>query len=77
MAGFTHSFPELGVSDLRKALDYYTGPIGFELDWQAGAHTASVSNGDISVFLRSIESGGLGPSRTILNIENADVVYST
>ncbi|MCP5075604.1 MAG: hypothetical protein GY947_20230 [Rhodobacteraceae bacterium] len=77
MHGITHCFPEVGIGDLGKALDYYTEVMGFELSWRAGDEIAVIRDGSVSMFLRSRKSGGLGPSRTILNVNNADRVFTT
>ena len=72
----THCFPEVGVSDLDKALEHYTARMGFVMHWRAGDEIAVVGDGTVSIFLRSSESGGIGPSRTILNVKDADSVYA-
>ncbi len=76
MHPFTHAFPVLAVSNLDTALAFYTERLGFQLDWRSGDHTAVVGNGVISVFLKTTDAGGLGPASVILNVEDADAVFS-
>ncbi len=76
MHPFTHAHPVLAVSNLDRALAFYTECLGFQLDWRSGDHTAVVGNGVISLFLKTKDSEGLGPSSVILNVENADSVFT-
>lgn len=77
MTSFTHVYPELGVCDLSKALEHYTRLMGFSLDWRAGDDIAVVTSGAVALFLRSTSIGGLGPSRVILNVGDADAVFAS
>ncbi len=76
MPPFTQAFPVLTVSNLDAALGFYTERLGFQLDWRSGDHTAVVGNGVVSLFLKTKEADGLGPASVILNVENADAVFT-
>lgn len=53
------TIPILPVSDLRKAVRFYTGPLGFSLDWggEHGSTIASVSRDGCSLMLSETGSG--------------------
>ena len=72
----THAYPVLAVADLDAAIDFYTNRLGFALDWRQEQIIAAVGNGVVTVFLKSKDAGGLGPSTVILNVADADTVYA-
>ena len=43
--------PILPVSDLRAAIEYYTGSLGFKLNWEHTSDFASVSRDRCNIFL--------------------------
>ena len=49
---FPAAVPEIPVTDMNKALDYYERKLGFNIDWGgADGGIAGVSNGDCRMFL--------------------------
>ena len=72
----THAFPVLPVADLDTALEFYTGRLGFALDWRSADDLAVVGNGVVSLFLRKKSDDACGPSRVILNTDDADALFS-
>ena len=50
---FTQAVPEIPVSDLNAALDYYELKLGFNIDWGRGAdgNIAGISKGQCRMFL--------------------------
>jgi predicted lactoylglutathione lyase len=49
---FPAAVPEIPVTDLDQALDYYQGKLGFNLDWGgADGGIAGISNGHCRMFL--------------------------
>jgi catechol 2,3-dioxygenase-like lactoylglutathione lyase family enzyme len=55
----SHATPILRVADLAASLAYYTGPLGFKVDWQAG-NFASVSRDKCTLFLTEDAQGHAG-----------------
>ena len=52
MNKFPTPVPEIPVSDMTKALDYYEHKLGFDLDWGgADGCIAGISRGDCRIFL--------------------------
>ena len=51
-AQFPAAVPEIPVTDMNAALDYYQAKLGFELDWGgADGGIAGISKGDCRLFL--------------------------
>ncbi len=49
---FPAAVPEIPVSDLKAALDYYESNLGFNVDWGRGeGNIAGISKGDCRMFL--------------------------
>jgi uncharacterized glyoxalase superfamily protein PhnB len=70
---FPAAIPEIPVSDLEAAADYYAKCLGFEVDWkEEGIGLAGISKGECRIFLADAEyrarnrSGG--PVLTWLNL---------
>ena len=76
MISLTRAFPVLAVADLDAALAFYTDRLGFAIDWRQDRIIAAVGNGVVTLFLRSKDTGGLGPASVILNVEDADAGYA-
>lgn len=76
---FPQPVPEIPVSDLNKALDYYQRNLGFTLDWgDEDLGLAGISKGNCRIFLANEEFrmryGNVGPSLIWLNLDsNAEV----
>lgn len=52
----SHPVPELPVSDVEKAQDYYRKYLGCKVEWlYPGKEIGAVSNGDTSIFFRKRE----------------------
>lgn len=84
-AAFPNAVPEIPVTDIDAALDYYRTRLGFEHDWgdQAGG-IAGISRGDCRLFLTNTEFrehyGNAGPVVIWLNLgskEEVDALYET
>jgi catechol 2,3-dioxygenase-like lactoylglutathione lyase family enzyme len=71
MAGAT---PILRVQDVEVSLAYYTGPLGFKLDWRAGTFL-SVSRDRFHVMLCQGEQGNPGTWLWI-PAEDVDALYA-
>lgn len=54
-----HATPILRVNDLAASLAYYTGPLGFKIDWQMG-NFGSVSRDKCSLMLTEDAQGHAG-----------------
>lgn len=49
---FPAAVPEIPVTDMKAALDYYRGRLGFDVDWGgADGGIAGISKGDCRIFL--------------------------
>lgn len=50
---FPPAVPEIPVSDLKKAMDYYESNLGFTIDWgrEGDGNIAGISKGDCRMFL--------------------------
>lgn len=49
---FPGAVPEIPVSDLNAALDYYESSLGFDVDWgRGGGNIAGISKGQCRMFL--------------------------
>lgn len=71
--------PEIPVSDLEKALEYYSTRLGFTIDWgQGGGNIAGVSRGSCRLFLTDAEFrqhyGNTGSIVIWLNLDSKDAV---
>lgn len=79
-ATFPGAIPEMPVSDLRAALDYYANRLGFSIDWgeQGGDGIAGISKGDCRIFLTDTafreRYGTSGPVLVWLNLDSKEDV---
>lgn len=79
-ATFPGAIPEMPVSDLRAALDYYANRLGFTIDWgeQGGDGIAGISKGDCRMFLTDTafreRYGNSGPVLVWLNLDSKEDV---
>ena len=62
-----NTIPVLGVSDLKRSIDFYRRVLGFELEWNAG-HICSVGRDGSSIMLRSEQE--LSPSTVWIGIDD-------
>lgn len=75
---WTEIVPQLPVKNLQRALDYYRDCLGFELQWNYGENFASVTRGNIRVFLaldddRTDKSAESGYESNVINVYVEDV----
>jgi catechol 2,3-dioxygenase-like lactoylglutathione lyase family enzyme len=78
-SAFPCAVPDIPVSDIDAALDYYENRLGFHIDWGAGElGLAGVSRGDCRMFLADPDFrrayGNKGPILTWLNLGSKDEV---
>ena len=71
--------PEIPVTDMNAALDYYQRKLGFSLDWGgADGGIAGISNGQCRMFLTDTDfraaHGNAPPVMTWLNLDSKDEV---
>lgn len=68
--------PILNVRSVPKSIEYYEKMLGFERDWvlEDPATYASVSRGDVSIFLCQNGQDGKGTWLSIF-VENVDALY--
>ena len=77
---FTPAVPEIPVSDLNAALDYYAHNLGFNIDWgdNGGGNIAGVSKGRCRMFLTDVDfrsgHGNGAPVVIWLNLDSNDDV---
>ena len=76
---FPAAVPEIPVSDMNKALDYYESKLGFDIDWGgAGGNIAGISKGDCRIFLTDRDFrrhyGNDGPVVIWLNLNSKEEV---
>ena len=76
---FPQAVPEIPVSDVEKAAEYYGNALGFHLDWgNDDGGIAGISQGDCRMFLTNAafrESDGTrGPVRIWLNLNSRQEV---
>jgi uncharacterized glyoxalase superfamily protein PhnB len=82
---FPTAVPEIPVSDMNKALDYYEGKLGFNIDWGgADGGIAGISKGQCRMFLTDVEfrqqHSNAAPVVIWLNLNNkeeVDELYET
>jgi len=72
---FPAAVPEIPVSDISAALDYYQNKLGFSVDWGgAGGGIAGISNGHCRIFLTAPDfreqHGNAAPVVIWLNLES-------
>jgi predicted lactoylglutathione lyase len=85
-ADFPSAIPEIPVSDIRVAVDYYCRSLGFELDWGGDEEggIAGISRGSCRLFLangafRQVH-GNAGPVLTWINLascQDVDALYQS
>ena len=71
--------PEIPVTDMNAALDYYKGKLGFNLDWgDADGGIAGISNGHCRMFLTDnafrAHNGNKPPVVIWINLNSKDEV---
>jgi predicted lactoylglutathione lyase len=76
---FPAAVPEIPVSDMNAALDYYKHKLGFTVDWGgADGGIAGISNGQCRMFLTDSDfrnqHGNKSPVLIWLNVESKDEV---
>jgi uncharacterized glyoxalase superfamily protein PhnB len=76
---FPAAVPEIPVSDMDQALDYYEAKLGFSKDWGgAVGGIAGISKGECRMFLTDRDfrqsRGNAAPVMVWLNLENKDEV---
>jgi predicted lactoylglutathione lyase len=76
---FPGAVPEIPVSDISAAADYYVKNLGFTLDWGGGElGLAGISRGDCRMFLANPDfrkhHGNTGPVLIWLNLNSKDEV---
>lgn len=76
---FPAAVPEIPVSDLKAALDYYEGKLGFNIDWGgADGGIAGISKGQCSMFLTDNNfrqhHGNASPVMIWLNLDSKEEV---
>ena len=77
---FPAAVPEIPVTDMNEALDYYEHKLGFNIDWggAAGGGIAGVSKGHCRMFLTDHafrrQHGNAAPVMVWLNLESKDEV---
>ena len=76
---FPQAVPEIPVSNVEKAAEYYVNALGFDFDWgndQGGI--GGISQGDCRMFLTNAPfrhgSGALGPVVVWLNLDSKTAV---
>ena len=72
--GICPATPILRVEDIEKSLAYYTGPLGFKLDWRTGTFL-SVSRDRCHIMLCQGEQGHPGTWLWI-GAEDVEVLYA-
>ncbi|HEX7330200.1 MAG TPA: VOC family protein [Pyrinomonadaceae bacterium] len=85
MNQFPAAVPEIPVTDMNAALDYYQNKLGFDVDWGgADGGIAGISKGDCRMFLTDANfrahHGNTAPVMTWLNLnskEAVDELYKT
>lgn len=74
---FPAAVPEIPVSDLDAALEYYGSRLGFDVDWR-GDGLAGISQGNCRIFLADAafrsHYGNSGPVLTWLNLDGNEEV---
>lgn len=76
---FPSPVPEIPVTDMNAALDYYQRKLGFNIDWGgADGGIAGISNGQCRIFLTDTSfrahHGNAPPVMTWLNLDSKDEV---
>lgn len=76
---FPVACPEIPVDDLAASIDYYSGRLGFTLDWSdTNLSLAGISRGDSRLFLADAgyrsALGNRGPILLWINLSNRDEV---
>jgi predicted lactoylglutathione lyase len=79
MKSFPAAVPEIPVTDIDKALDYYKDMLGFTIDWGgADGGIAGISKGDCRLFLTNdafrSHYGNTGPVLIWLNLDSREDV---
>lgn len=78
-AEFPAAVPEIPVSDIAAALEYYANRLGFEIDWgDSGGGIAGISKGNCRMFLTNAafreHYGNTGPVLIWLNLDSKEAV---
>ncbi len=79
-AEFPGAVPEIPVSDIDAALEYYDSRLGFRIDWgrEGGGGIAGISKGNCRLFLTDAafreHYGNTGPAVIWLNLDSKEEV---
>lgn len=73
--GFPAAVPEIPVTDMNAALDYYVGKLGFNVDWGgADGGIAGISQGQCRMFLTDHDfrthHGNVAPVMIWINLDS-------
>src|ERR1051325_4353417 len=71
--------PQIPVSDLDRAISYYTSRLGFALDWKYEDGIAGISRDEARLFLDRVARDFLQPVRIWLNLSSeaeVDALYA-
>jgi len=76
---FPAAVPEIPVTDMDQALDYYHRKLGFNIDWGgSGGNIAGISKGDCRMFLTDsafrAHHGNAAPVTIWLNLDSKEEV---
>ena len=81
---FPAAVPEIPVTDMNAALDYYRSKLGFNIDWGGDGGIAGISKGHCRMFLTDADfraqHGNTAPVMIWLNLDNkgeVDELYET
>ena len=70
--------PEIPVSDIHAALEYYATRLGFDVDWGGADGIAGISSGNCRLFLTDAafreHYGNAGPVLIWLNLDSKEAV---
>jgi uncharacterized glyoxalase superfamily protein PhnB len=79
-ADFPGAVPEIPVSDIGAALEYYRDCLGFDVDWgdEGGGGIAGISKGNCRMFVTNAafreHYGNSGPVLVWLNLDSVEAV---
>lgn len=77
---FPPAVPEIPVSDLKKAIDYYENNLGFTIDWgrEGSGNIGGISKGDCRMFLTDeafrTHYRNMAPVMVWLNLDSREAV---
>jgi predicted lactoylglutathione lyase len=75
---FPAAVPEIPVTDMDAALDYYERKLGFNIDWGGEGGIAGISKGDCRMFLTDLDfrapHGNAPPVMIWLNLNSKEEI---